>query len=86
MLNFEKKAGQEAFWASRRTAPSKLVYIGAEGAFGKFLGSINKNVYWKIVLSFISEIDGWFPVNWILVLNSWNALVSPLAIFVETLD
>ena len=78
MLNFEKKQSKKRFgqflenfdqkiaffW---RTAPSKLVYIGAEGAFGKFLGSINKNVYWKIVISFFSEIDGWFPVNWILV-------------------
>ena len=30
-------------------SPSKLVYIGAEGVFRKFLGSVFKNGYFKIV-------------------------------------
>ena len=30
-------------------SPSKLVYIGAKGAFRKVLGSVNKNGYLKIV-------------------------------------
>ena len=35
------------FFSAR--SPSKLVYIGAKGAFRKFLGSISKIAYFKIV-------------------------------------
>ena len=34
---------------STRAPPSKLVYIGAQGAFRKFLGSMTKNGHLKIV-------------------------------------
>ena len=37
------------FWKLARAPPSKLVYIGAKGAFRKFLGSVTKNGYFKIV-------------------------------------
>ena len=39
------------FWLKncKKIPPSKLVYIGAEGATRKLLGSITKNGYWKIV-------------------------------------
>ena len=34
-----------------RAPPSKIVYIGAQGAFRKFLGSVTKNGFFKIVQS-----------------------------------